>query len=213
MCDVFCINLVVLNKRYDISNREYLRYGLIMVTKEDPFQPIHAASTIHVTHHGGFINFTQILVYDYVNITSDKTYYRRIKREPSFVAQEINTLEKNMQRYLDEEKNTVNGEHVYPHVVRTNIDFKTDARYLFYTWIITFSGNESDSGTQVYETITEKETLEYDAKSIYIFPPEARIVEIESSLIHENVLKYIVVFRGSKGNSIKPVERLCWIFE
>ncbi|HME51458.1 MAG TPA: hypothetical protein VKM55_04530 [Candidatus Lokiarchaeia archaeon] len=186
-----------------------------MATKklDDPLKPIAAASTIHVTHHDGLIDFTQILVYDYVNISSDKTYYRRIKREPSFVAQEVTTIEENMQRYLDEEKNVVNGERVYPHVVRTSIDFKTEARFPVYTWIITFGGNESDSGTQNYEAITTPETLEYDVKSTYVFPANSRIVEIESSLVHENVLKHIVVFRGSKGDSIKPLERLCWILE
>ena len=181
--------------------------------QDDPLKPIAAASTIRVTHHDGIIDFVQILVYDYVNDAPDKTYYRRIKREPSFAAQEIATIEENMQRYLDEEKNSVNGERVYPHVTRTSIDFKTESRFPFYTWIITFSGNESDSGTQVYEAITEPEKLDYDAKSTYVFPPEARIVDVESPLAHENVLKNIIVFRGSKGDSITPVERIGWILE
>jgi hypothetical protein len=215
---MYCLCLGLLNKMVllisrDITNREYPRDARFITTQQqkDPLKPIAATSTIRVTHRDGLIDFVQILVYDYVNETDDDTYYRRINREPSFAAQEIATIEENMQRYLDEEKNTVNGERVYPHVTRTSIDFKSESLFPVYTWIITFSGNESESGTQVYEAITEPAQLEYDAKSTYIFPPEAIIVDVESPLAYENVLKSIIVFRGLKGDMITPVERISWI--
>ena len=187
--------------------------GIFRIVTIDPLQPIYAASTIHVTHHGGRIDFMQVLIYDYVNISNDNSYHRRITREPGFAKQEIATIQENMQRYLDEETNVVNGEQVYPHVNRASIDFKTTAKYLSYTWYITFTGTEASNGKQVYEAVTEPETLEYDAKSTYIFPPEARIIDVESSLVHENVLNHVIVFRGSKGDTIKPLERLRWILE
>lgn len=176
-------------------------------------EPLYATSIIHVAHPGtGLVEFSQVLSYDYADATQGQPYFQAMK-DGSFLNQEIAEIEANMQQFLDEEEDFVNGTRVYPHVASTAIDFKTDRRQFAYTWLISFSGPESEDGTEVYEARIVPTDLEYDVKSIYIFPPNARVVEVASSIETRNDLKNVVEFRGRKGEHLDTIERLSWILE
>nr|MDO8112796.1 hypothetical protein [Candidatus Sigynarchaeota archaeon] len=184
-----------------------------MNAQDDPLRPIHARSIIHVSIHGNdILDFAQEITYDYVD-TSNGAYFDKVVHDAEFLRQEIATVEKNMQSSLDEEINLVNGARVYPRILNTAVDFKTEPRYPYYTWLIAWNGSTSISGKQVYEVKTEPAALEYSAKSTYILPSNARIVEVDSSLAYENVLKNIIVFRGSRGDMVQEIERIAWIVE
>jgi hypothetical protein len=185
-----------------------------MTADDFDLEPLFATSIIHVSQPGnGLIEFSQVLAYDYADKTRDRSYFETIKDSSDFLPNEMVEIEANMQQFLDEEENVVNGVRVYPHVASTAIDFKTDRRQFVYTWIISFSGPESAEGMEVYEARIVPTDLEYDVKSTYIFPANARVVEVVSSIETKNDLKNVVGFRGKKGEHLDHVERLSWILE
>ncbi len=180
----------------------------------DPLRPVHARSVIQISHRGdGTIDFSQVLEYDYEDISGANVYHRKVTSDPQFVKEEIAALERNMQGFLDDETNVVNGTRVYPRVLEAFIAFRGEPRHPVSTWLIAWSANISDSNTFTYEARVEHDTLEYGAESIYMLPPNARVVAIESSLPYDNAIKNIIIFRGAKGDKVGEIERLTWIVE
>jgi hypothetical protein len=185
-----------------------------MNAQDDPLRPIHARSVIQISHRGdAMVDFSQVLEYDYEDISRENLYHASVTSDSRFVKEEISVLERNMQGFLDEEKNVVNGTRVYPRVVTTFITFRGDPRYPTSTWLITWSATVDIDDTFTYEASVEPAMLEYPVESIYTLPPNARVIGVESSLPYDNTIKNIVVFRGVKGDEVKAVERLSWILE
>jgi hypothetical protein len=181
---------------------------------DDPLRPIHARSVIQISHRGdGTVDFMQVLEYDYEDISGDDSYHARVTSDPQFVKEEVSVLERNMQGFLDDEKNVVNGTRVFPRVLTTFVTFRGGPRYPTSTWLITWSANGVAGNTFTYEAHVEPATLEYPVESIYTLPPNARVVGIESSLPYDNAIKNVIVFRGAKGDKVGEVERLSWILE
>ncbi len=181
---------------------------------DDPLRPIHARSVIQISHRGnGTVDFSQVLEYDYVDISGDDLYHHRVTSDPQFVKDEASVLERNMQGFLDEETNVVNGTRVYPRVLTTFTTFRGEPRHPTCTWLIAWSVNAGAGDTFTYEARVEPATLEYGVESIYTLPPNARVVGIESSLPYDNAIRNIIVFRGAKGDEVGEVERLSWILE
>nr|MDO8083476.1 hypothetical protein [Candidatus Sigynarchaeum springense] len=184
------------------------------IARDDPLRPIHARSVIQISHRGdGTIDFSQVLEYDYEDVSGKDVYHHRVTSDPRFVKEEISVLERNMQGFLDEETNVVNGLRVFPRVLTTFIAFRGEPRYPTCTWLIAWSANVGDSDTFTYDARVEPATLEYGVESIYTLPPNARVVSIESSLPYDNAIKNIIIFRGAKGDKVGEIERLAWIIE
>ncbi|MEX2682868.1 MAG: hypothetical protein Q6373_014855 [Candidatus Sigynarchaeota archaeon] len=182
--------------------------------QDDPLRPIHARSVIQISHRGdGTIDFSQVLEYDYEDVSGENVYHRRVMSDPQFVKEEISALERNLQVFLDEETNVVNGTRVFPRIVTAFISFRGEPRYPTCTWLITWSAGVGNSQTFTYEARVEPETLDYGVESIYTLPPNARVVSIESSLPYDNAIKNIIIFRGAKGDKVGEIERLSWIIE
>lgn len=181
---------------------------------DDPLRPIHARSVIQISHRGdGTVDFSQVLEYDYEDISGDNLYHSRATSDPQFLKDEASVLERNMQGFLDEETNVVNSTRVYPRVLTSFTTFRGEPRHPTCTWLITWSVNVGTGGTFTYEAHVEPATLEYVVESIYTLPSNARVVSIESSLPYDNTIKNIIVFRGAKGDKVGEVERLSWILE
>ncbi|MBN2153112.1 MAG: hypothetical protein JW839_16790 [Candidatus Lokiarchaeota archaeon] len=180
----------------------------------DPLRPVHARSVIQISHRGdGVVDFSQVLEYDYEDISGTNVYHRRVSSDPRFVKEELSVLERNMQSFLDDETNVVNGERVFPRVLTAFIAFRGGPSHPVCTWLVAWSADVGLGGTYVYEARVEAATLEYGVESIYTLPLNARVVGIESSLPYDNAIKNVIVFRGAKGDKVGEVERLSWIIE
>lgn len=172
-------------------------------------KPLYASSIIQVSHvAGGNIDFSQVLAYDYEDVSPDHDYHDEVQNNPSFLENELENLAKNLQDFLDAETNMINDERVYPEVYNVQIGFKTHPRFPVYTWMVRWFGHET-SGTNVYEARIEPDFLDYDIKSIYIFPRGAEIVTIKSSLNYD-LDENVVVFQGKKGQKVKEIELISW---
>ncbi len=182
--------------------------------QDDPLRPIHARSVIQISHRGdGTVDFSQVLEYDYEDMSGDAQYHRRVVSDPQFVKEEALVLERNMQGFLDEENNVVNGTQVFPRVLTTFTTFRGEPRHPTCTWLIAWSANVGVTDTFTYEAQVEPATLEYEVESVYTLPPNARVVSIESSLPYDNAIKNIIIFRSAKGDKVGEIERLSWILE
>ncbi len=177
--------------------------------------PVHGRSVISVTHAGEEIHFSQVLQYDYIDASDDCHYHGRITTDPAFHASEIATLKNNMQAFLDAETNTVNGSIVPLRVTGASIGFRTRPELPFFTWLVTWHGKAAAPGTgvNVYEARVEPATLEYDVQSIYLFPPGARVVDIESSLSWTCPAGNVIVYTAREGDRVDELERVSWTVE
>lgn len=118
-----------------------------------------------------------------------------------------------MQNFLDEERNVVNGERVYPEVLDVLIEFSVDPSLFSFTWLISWQGPISGSKSQVYEAIIEPAILDYNIDSMYIFPQGTRVVEVISSLDHDNEISHVLIYKGKKGQEVDEIERITWLLE
>ncbi len=182
--------------------------------QDDPLRPVHARSVIQISHRGdGTVDFSQVLEYDYEDVSGTNAYHSRVVSDPRFVKEELSVLERNMQGFLDDETNVVNGTRVYPRVLTVFVAFRGEPRHPVCTWLISWSANAGSGCTFTYEARVEPATLEYEVESIYTLPPNARVVGIESSLPYDNAIKNVIVFRGANGDKVGEIERLSWIIE
>ena len=155
--------------------------------------PVYASSFFSVSSEGEFHQFLQ---YDYYD---PKGYYTHLAEEE--VSKEVQTCWANMQGYLEEETNKVNGKMVYPEVDFCDIQFHGSWKNPFIVWVITFRG-EFQSGINVYETRTDEEKLEYDCYVIWQFPRTTKkILAVDTKLYHD-ILGNRIVLWGDKGMTI-----------
>jgi len=165
-------------------------------------KPIFASSIITITASG---NFLQYLTYDYQEATGE--YYNRIREDDDFYLNELDMISLNMQSFMEDLPNTINGHTVIPKVIHAEIDFKNETLPYFY-WILKFNG-PIKVGLNQYESVMSNEKLDYDVTSIYMFDGNLYPVSVQSSL-HYEVLKNerIVKYWAYKGETVGPKEIL-----
>jgi len=171
---------------------------MIKMRNDENIIPIYASSFFSVSRDG---EFHQILQYDYY----DQDYYYFNLNDKEF-SEEIRKLWSNMQSYLEEEINTVNGKRTYPAVKICDIQFRGRGEQPYIFWIITFKG-AFQKGVNIYETITEKEVLEYDCYAAWQFPEKTTITEIKSELYYD-IFESRILFWAEKGMAIGGAERI-----
>jgi hypothetical protein len=165
-------------------------------------KPIFASSIITITSSGHFL---QHLTYDYQEETGE--YYARIKEDDDFYLDELDTISWNMQAFMEDLPNKINGHVVIPRVVHAEIDFKIETLPFFY-WVLEFDG-PFHRGLNTYESIMNTEVLEYDVNSIYLFDTSLRPVSVQSSLHYELFQnERIVKYWAYKGELVGPQEVL-----
>ncbi|TFG19576.1 MAG: hypothetical protein EU530_05780 [Promethearchaeota archaeon] len=164
-------------------------------------KPIFASSIITITASGHFL---QHLTYDYLDNTGK--YYERIQ-DDDFYLDELETITWNMQAFMEDLPNTINGHIVIPQVVHAEIDFKNITLPFFY-WVLEFDG-PLKQGLNIYESVMSTETLEYDVNSIYLFDVSLKPRSIQSSLHYELLHKErIVKYWAYRGEIVGPKEVL-----
>lgn len=165
-------------------------------------KPIFATSIITVTAAGHFL---QYLTYDYQESTGE--YFSRIKDDNEFYINELETITINMQSFMEDLPNTINGHTVIPQVIHAEIDFKIESLPFFY-WVLEFDG-PLKLGLNSYESVMSNEILEYDVNSIYLFDAKLKPMSVQSSL-HYEILRNerIVKYWAYKGEIVGPKEVL-----
>ena len=165
-------------------------------------KPIFASSIITITASGHFL---QYLTYDYYEKSQE--YYSRIKEDDDFYLIELDTISINMQSFMEDLPNTINGQTVIPQVIHAEIDFKNESLPFFY-WVLEFHGPLT-IGLNTYESVMSNEKLDYDVNSIYLFDSSLRPVSVQSAL-HYEILRNerIVKYWAYKGEIVGPKEVL-----
>ncbi len=163
--------------------------------------PMHASSFFSLSGDG---EFHQLLHYDYYD---PEGFYLELGRNDKDFLEEIQKLWANMQGYLEEEWNKVNGKMVYPQVKFCDIQFRGNYVNPFIIWIITFKG-EFQKGINVYETKTDEEELEYDCYVNWQFPINCKkIIKVETEMYYDIFGNQIVLW-GEKGMKIGGFEQI-----
>ncbi|NVM54852.1 MAG: hypothetical protein HWN66_14205 [Candidatus Helarchaeota archaeon] len=169
------------------------------MNSEERIIPTHASSFFSISRDG---EFHQLLQYDYYD---PDEYYSRLERDDFL--EEIRKLWLNMQNYLEEETNKVNGVMVYPKVEFCDIQFRGRPQNPFIIWTITFKG-DFQIGLNKYETKTDEEELEYDCYVIWQFPEKTKkILKVDTKLYYDIFGNRIVLW-GEKGMKIGGFERI-----
>jgi len=165
-------------------------------------KPIFASSVITITDSGEFL---QYLTYDYIE--ESREYYSRIKEDDEFYISEMETISLNMQSFMDDLPNLINGIEVIPQVLHVEIDFKTEYLPFFY-WVLEFHGLLK-RGLNIFESMISKEKLEYDVNSIYLFDASLTPISVQSSLHYEIFQnERIVKYWAYQGEEVGPKEVL-----
>ncbi len=194
-------------------------------------KPVYAAATMYISAGG---RFSQVLVYDYKDSgellpgtessgkfirtklpsasergrrTNPRMTYERFLKDPHNYEKEIKIYWGNMQDFLDEEKNLINGEEVHLEVVDCNINFRDKFRP-YVQWVIEFTGKLHE-GENRYENYVESEVLEYPICSTYIFEPPLKVTKVATTLKNE-ILKdgHLVEYHGETGELLSPYEKI-----
>lgn len=162
--------------------------------------PVFAHAFFSVSRDG---EFHQLLTYDYYD---PDEYYLNLESNPEDYEKEIEKLWLNMQGFLEEEKNKVNGTPVYPKVAYTDIQFRGSENMPFILWVISFKG-EFKKGENVYQTVTEEEVLEYDCDAIWTFPEDCEILSVTTPMDYE-IMNNILLLWARKGDKIGGHEEI-----
>jgi hypothetical protein len=170
--------------------------------KEDNIVPVYASSFFSISRDG---EFHQLLQYDYFD---QENYYSKLSEED--ISEEIKKLWLNMQGYLEEETNKINGQIVSPKVEFCDIQYRGSSKHPFFIWIITFQGT-FQQGVNLYETRTDEETLEYDCSAQWQFPQHTKILQVETKLYYD-ILDSRILLWGDKHMKIGGYERIQFRF-
>ncbi|OLS14289.1 MAG: hypothetical protein RBG13Loki_2091 [Promethearchaeota archaeon CR_4] len=198
-------------------------------------KPTYATAVMYISTAG---HFSQILVYDYQDLcefpprsenlgkfirtklpsptvrghrSRPKITYKSFLEDSRNYEKEIRLYWENMQEFLDEEKNIINGEVVRLEVVDCTINFR-GKMHPFVQWLIEFTGTLHE-GENCYENYVESEVLEYPIHSTYILEPPLKATKVTTSLEY-HILKdgHIVEYHGETGAVLSPHEKLDFIF-
>ncbi|HMF30228.1 MAG TPA: hypothetical protein VKK79_02345 [Candidatus Lokiarchaeia archaeon] len=195
--------------------------------------PLFASSVMYVTTGGHFLHR---IVYDYVDkgkqgqkgslgtkkfieapvqakLVSNRrqsphsSFYIDFLENQSNYEKEIDLYWNNLQDFLGEEKNLVNGVEVKQEITACSIHFR-DRRHPFVQWVVEFAGPVRE-GPNTYENFIEPEELEYPIQSTYIFEPPLVVSTVETSLNYQ-ILRdgHIVEFSGETGRKLGSYEKI-----
>ena len=161
--------------------------------------PIYASSFFSVSCDG---EFHQLLQYDYYD---PEGYYSGLEEEEFKFTEEIKKLWVNMQSFLEDETNKINGKMVYPKVKFCDIQHRTK-KNPYIIWVITFK-EAFQKGINLYETKTDEEKLEYNCYVIWQFSVETRNLKVDTKLYYDIFGNRIILW-GEKGMMIGGYERI-----
>ncbi len=124
---------------------------------------------------------------------------------PSGMRQELETMRRNMQAYVDSERILVNGRVVRARVVHVGVGYLSSTKRPYVEFLITFRG-DFVKGANSYENHYERERVGYDYRVVWAFPEGFKIVRAELGLPYELVDDRILVLDVRKGYEIPGYE-------
>ncbi len=170
----------------------------------DP-KPIYAQGFFHVRREG-FVD--QTIVFDYYD---PGRYYARVLKNPSLYEKERELLWNNMQYFLDQEKVLINGEDAEPRVVGVEIGLRGRSDLAYIVFLIVFHG-EFVRGLNTYENIYEEEEVDYDYTVYWLFPRDARVIEVDVGVPYKTMSgDRILYFKVPRGTRVGGYEKI--VFE
>ncbi len=174
-------------------------------------EPRYATSQMRITANSRDykLNFNNLITYYYEDFQNDPDWasYRDYLKSEENYQREISTYWENLQMFLDEETNIVNGEEVKLRIIHTNIIFPRKETPLV-QWTVEFDGPLNE-GINTYENMIEEEVLEYPVYSLYIFEKPMKVKTVESTL--EYILdpnKRIIEYYGSVRDVLGEYEKI-----
>jgi len=167
----------------------------------EPF-PVFANGFFTVQDNGVF---NELIVFEYYDPDG---YYASVASDQDRLDEELGTLSRNMQFYLDLEKVLVNGSESPPTVLNVSIGFRGDTRRPYILFIVTFKGNLV-KGLNTYENYYEEEVAEYDYEVVWVFPAKARVVEADLGVPYKvEAGGRVLRFNVRKGTRIRGFEKI-----
>ncbi len=167
--------------------------------------PVHAQGFFTVSRRG---EVYEILVFDYYD---PDEYYARLIHRPLDYEREMARLAANMQEELDRERVIVNGRTVRPRVQVVGLEHRGSPDSPYLTFIIYFKA-PLRRGLNVYENIYEESVAEYDYEVYWMFPPRARVVEVEMETEYEVLGRgNILLLWARRGDRVGGSEKI--VFE
>jgi hypothetical protein len=164
--------------------------------------PIHAEGIFTMGIDGGV---WENLIFEYLD---ENHYYRGLLRNREGLLNELRTVMRNMQGFLDEETIKINGEVVRARVIDVSLGFRGSFDRPYLEFYIYFKGNLR-RGVNRYENYYEEEVAEYDYEIVWFFPPGFRIIEYEfagegSVMGGGNILR-LIVRKGLKVGNYESI--------
>ena len=136
-------------------------------------------------------------------------YYRKVIRDESLLAKEVEKLAGNMQYFLDKERVEINSERVKSQVDFCDIYPKGRTDVVSVLYLIDFTGKFVD-GHNVIETWLEEEQAPYDFEILWRFPIGTKIVEIET-IMDFDIYDDIISLWAIDGDDVGGYEKI--VFE
>lgn len=168
--------------------------------------PIFASSIMHVSIVQDTLKFYNTITYDYLDEAKSGNYYDFLKIRKNF-NQEIDIAWENLQKFLDQEHNSLNKQNAPQKVKHCNIYFR-DNQHPFIQWIVEFEGNRKE-GNNEYINLVAPEHLTYPIYSLYYFHKPLKILEIYSSLTYNlNERDGIIEYYGETGDELEGEEKI-----
>jgi len=167
----------------------------------EPF-PVFANGFFTVQENGVF---NEIILFEYYDPGG---YYASLLSDQNRLDEELETLSRNMQFYLDLEKVLINGVESSPTVLNVNIGFRGDPRRPYILFIITFKGRLA-RGLNTYENYYDEEVAEYDYEVVWLFPAKARVVEADLGVPYKvEAGGRVLRFNVKRGTRVRGFEKI-----
>jgi hypothetical protein len=141
-------------------------------------QPLFASSVFSVTSN---MEVYQVINYDYRD--SDRMYEKILEDEEALQI-ELEKIHSNMAEFLAAEKVYINGSRVEQKIVHVDIGLRGTPEIAYFQWVIQFQGNTSTE-ENVLASVVEEEPAEYDIEVLYLFPPNTKILDVETPMMFE----------------------------
>ncbi|TFF63735.1 MAG: hypothetical protein EU521_00480 [Promethearchaeota archaeon] len=171
---------------------------------DDEVNPIFAQAFFAGSRNGTIKEFLQFDYHD------PACFYKTLEQDQKELDIELTKLSTNMQTFLDQEKNAINDQQVFPEVKFIDLGFRGETMP-FITWIIEFNAT-FNKGLNEYAAITPEEKLDYNCRSLWTFTEGTRIIKIETPMNYE-ICENHVAFWASKNDVIGGKEIIRFIIK
>ena len=166
--------------------------------------PIYAQG-IHVMDLNG--NVTQVIIFEYID--KNRYYYKLVKKGGKELIEELMTIMKNMQNFLDNEIIQINGVRARAIVQDVSIGFRGQPERPYIEFYIKFGG-PLKPGLNRYDDYYEEEVAEYDYEILWILPENAKIVSYgmagEGKILGKGNILQVFVKKGLKVGGHEYIE-------